>query len=312
MFTHKSRKIRFGTVSPKDKIPDAVVVCLPGLGEFAEKYFETAHDCLSMNLAFWVIDWAGQGASTRLLKNPHKRHARDFEDDIDDLHALVLGYIKHSSVHPDVGRIPLVMLGHSMGGHIGLRYLARHPDLFECAAFSAPMIGIKAARFLPSWLSVGITNLICLFADTAYVPGGSDWRAAWRDNPGKNLLSSDPVRAALHNAWCRHNPALQMGSVTWGWLNAALISCARLRGEIKRDKIKTPGIMALAGNETLVSNAAIKRAVQKIPGYELIELAGAHHEILMERDEWRGQVLKSLNDMITARIRQRPETKKRF
>ena len=34
------RKLRFGSAFPKNSIPDAVVVCLPGLNEFCEKYFE--------------------------------------------------------------------------------------------------------------------------------------------------------------------------------------------------------------------------------------------------------------------------------
>ena len=38
------RKIRFGSVFPKDSVPDAVVVCLPGLSEFSEKYYEMSRE----------------------------------------------------------------------------------------------------------------------------------------------------------------------------------------------------------------------------------------------------------------------------
>ena len=124
------RKIRFGSVFPQDNIPDAIVVCLPGLSEFGEKYFEVAQNCLDMNLAFWVLDWTGQGASSRYLKNTHKRHGGHFEEDVADLHKFIMDYIKHSSVHPDKGRIPMVMLAHSMGREYRLAIFTRSPRNF--------------------------------------------------------------------------------------------------------------------------------------------------------------------------------------
>ena len=96
-FERNGRNIRFGSVFPKDSIPDAVVVCLQGVREFSEKYFEVAQWCLDHNLAFWTCDWVGQGKSTRLLQDSQKRHSHGFDNDIDDLHYFILQYIKHSS-----------------------------------------------------------------------------------------------------------------------------------------------------------------------------------------------------------------------
>ena len=125
----KGRSLRFGSVFPENRVPEAIVIALEGLSEFSEKYFEVAHDLLKMDCAFWVLDWQGQGKSQRHLKNPHKRHSSSFDEDVADLHFFIQEYVKHSAVHPDVGRIPLVMLGHSMGANIGLHYLHRHPDM---------------------------------------------------------------------------------------------------------------------------------------------------------------------------------------
>ena len=93
-FTRENRNLRFGSVFPQDSIPDAVVVCLPGLSEFAEKYFEVARTVTRHNMAFWVLDWMGQGKSGRYLKNPHKRHSHGFQKDIDDLHYFICEHIK--------------------------------------------------------------------------------------------------------------------------------------------------------------------------------------------------------------------------
>ncbi|HEY8189985.1 MAG TPA: alpha/beta hydrolase, partial [Micavibrio sp.] len=161
MFTNPDgRKLRFGTVSPKNRVPDAVVICLPGLSEFAEKYYETAHDMLRRNLAFWILDWQGQGKSERPLANRQKRHSSSFDDDVGDLHFFLMEYVKHASVHPDVGRIPMVMLAHSMGANIGMRYLAQHHDMFSCAAFTAPLTGIRATRFLPTSVALDISGVL--------------------------------------------------------------------------------------------------------------------------------------------------------
>lgn len=64
----KGRTLRFGSVFPENKVPEAVVIGLQGLGEFNEKYFELAHDLVKRGIAFWMMDWQGQGKSERHLK----------------------------------------------------------------------------------------------------------------------------------------------------------------------------------------------------------------------------------------------------
>src|SRR5690606_827125 len=128
-------RIHYAAVSPA--APRAAVVILQGLSEFTEKYCELARGMLARGLAVWTFDWAYQGRSSRLNKHPMRRHSDGFEADIDDLHKLIGDHILPAAQ----GR-KLVMIGHSMGGHIGLRYLARHDGIFSAAAFSAPMLGI--------------------------------------------------------------------------------------------------------------------------------------------------------------------------
>ncbi len=300
VFTNpQGRKIRFGTVAPESRIPDAVVIVAPGLSEFGEKYFELAQDLLQRNLSLWVMDWQGQGLSDRHLKNaPHKRHSSGFEDDVEDFHYFIMEYVKHSAVHPDVGRIPLVLLGHSMGGHIGLRYLQTHPGTFACAAFSAPMMGIRDVRMVPAALRPLIMGLLNEAMSTSYVFGGGDWKESARDKPGQNVFSSDPVRDAVHNAWSLHDPRLQVGSPTFRWLHEAVKSCGFMnRADILKG-IQTPILMALAGKDTIVDNNAIRRAARLIPHATLLELSDARHEILMEADPIRNRFLAAFEELL--------------
>ena len=311
-FERKGRHIRFGSVFPKDSIPDAVVVCLPGLSEFCEKYFEVARTLLDKNLAFWVIDWVGQGRSSRYLKNPHKRHSDGFQEDIDDLHEWIMGYIHHSSVHPDVGRIPLALLAHSMGGHLGLRYMQQHPDTFECAAFTAPMFGLKVFENVPSPLSLALTGFLGAAAGQTYVAGGADWQEEMRPNPGHDSFSGDAMRGAVHNAWCLADPELQVGRITYGWLYQAAASCRALQKLSSFDAIQAHCLVASAGVEDFVDNSAIQKITDRLPHVKHLDFPHARHEILMETDDIRTAFFDAFYQMIQETIIDRPETLKPF
>lgn len=296
----QGRRIRFGTVAPASRIPDAVIIVAPGLSEFGEKYFELAHDLLKRNLSMWVIDWQGQGKSDRHLNNhPHRRHATSFDDDVSDLHYFIMEYVKHSAVHPDVGRIPLVLLGHSMGSHVGLRYLYRHPDTFACAALSSPMIGIKDTRIVPRPLRLFLTAALNECAGNSYVFGGRDWTHESRARPGHNIFSSDPVRDQVHNQWCLHDPSLQVGSPTFRWLHEAEKSCVFLTNPKILQTIHTPLLLVMAEKDTLVDNKATRKAAKHLPNAHLLEIHGARHEILMEVDPLRNQFLNALEELLT-------------
>lgn len=307
-FERTGRKIRFGSVFPQDSIPDAVVVCLQGVREFSEKYYETAHWCLENNLAFWTCDWAGQGQSMRYLKNPQKRHSHGFDADIEDLRYFIMEYIKHSSVHPDKGRIPMAMLAHSMGANIGLRYLQKYPDSFECAAFTSPMIGIKVFQYVPQRLALMTTSLLSAFMGKSYVPGGADWGKR-RDHA---RLTHDPIRKNIHQAWCESNPALQCGDVTFGWLNAAQKSCIALQSPSIHNEISKACLFGIPAHEDLVDNKIAEKVIAGIHNAKIIEYPNAAHEVLMEKNIIRDNFLKHFYTLIKENIINRPETLKPF
>ena len=312
-FTREGRKIRFGSVFPKDSIPDAVVVCFPGVGEMAEKYFETARDMVEQNYAFWIMDWMGQGKSERYLENhPHRRHGESFDEDIKDMHYFILEYIKHSSVHPDRGRIPLALLAHSMGANIGLRFLAQFPDIFECAAFTSPLIGIKVVAGLPNFVGSLAASVCDVVAGKKYVHGGGDWIIDKHDPTTENALSRDPVRGSIHNAWCEADEDLKVGDVTYGWVKHAHKSCTILQNPATYSQIKTPCFFALAEHEHLVDNVVARKVISNMPKAEYIDIPDACHEILMDKDVVRDHFLEGFHKLVKENILDRPETLKPF
>lgn len=290
-------KIHYGRVYPQGKPPSAVIVCLGGLSEFSEKYYETANDMLDRGYAFWILDWQYQGRSGRLAKYPQRRHSDGFDSDIDDLRKFVDDYILPAAVHPDVGRIPLIMLGHSMGANIGLRFLAQYPKRFDAAAFTAPFLGIY--NFSAGMrLFASVVSLIAPLIGKSYVPGGSDWKESFRKSDGTDKFSTDPVRDAIHNFWAKTDAALQVGQPTFGWVIEALKSCKILSQKETMDAINIPVLIATAGQDKIVDNNAIRSAAAHLPKGQLIEIKGAQHEILMERDEYRGIFFNAFDKMV--------------
>ncbi len=307
----QGKTLRFGTVSPKSRIPHAVVVCLPGLSEFGEKYFELARDLLDRNLSFWILDWQGQGGSDRHFASSGRRHSTGFQQDVADLHYFIMEYVKHSAVHPDVGRIPLVMLGHSLGGNIGLHYMHEYPDVFNCAALNAPMLGICAIK-MPLVLAQVITAMVSLPFGGLYAYGESDWKESWRGAYEDGPFSSDPARSRIHNAWCRHDSRLQAGGVTYRWVFEACRSCYGVQKKNYLESIKTPVMIHISGKDEFVDNEAIRSAALRLPDCTLIDNPHARHETLMERDEIRNGFLNAFDNLVKTCVIDRPESLKPF
>lgn len=278
-FERGDLKIRFGSVAPPN--PEATVILLPGRAEYIEKYFETARDLLAQNFAVYVIDWPGQGKSTR---GPEL----GFGEYVETLHELIEKQVEMKT--------PLAMLAHSMGGNIGLRYLAKYPETFACAAFSAPMVGIKAISFLPASIAAPVLSAFDRVAGDRLAHGQEPW------SDGERPLSSDPARVLVHNRWMREIPALQLGGATWSWLYQAAQSCAILQDPKTASSIRTPCLIALAGKETLVDNKAMRAFAARLKNGTLKEFPDAHHEILMERDESRGEFLSNFYTLIQENI----------
>lgn len=300
-------KLRFGTAYPESRIPSAVVVLLPGRSEYAEKYFEVARDLLKNNLSVWILEWQGQGLSDRFLsRTPGRNHSHPFSDYVEDLHEFILQYVKHACVHPDVGRIPMVMLAQSMGGNIGLRYLHAHPGMFESAAFCAPMLGLPSVDKIRG--GGLLVRALSFLAGKSYAFGQNDWAL----NKEGFIFSSDPVRSKIHETWQSENESLRLGGVTFGWVYHAWTSSLFLKNPEVLQSIQTPMLIAIAEQENLVDNEATRRAAALIPQARFVELEGSGHEILMERDEIRNKFLEAFFQLIKETVIDRPESLKTF
>ena len=114
---------------PHDR-PRYVALVVHGYGEHIGRYEELAGVLTAHGAAVLGPDHTGHGKSAgeRVL-------IEDFEDVVTDVH-LVAGLARET--HPGV---PLVMIGHSMGGLIAARFAQRYGAELAALVLSGPVIG---------------------------------------------------------------------------------------------------------------------------------------------------------------------------
>ena len=113
-----------------------------------------------------------------------------------------------------------------------------------------------------------------------------------------NLLTSDPVRYARNVAVLEAEPSLATGWPTVAWTDAAFRVMAELSQPGYGARIRQPILIIAAGLDAIVSTPAIDEfAVRMAAGSHLI-VPGARHELLMEQDRYRGQVLAAFDAFV--------------
>jgi len=276
--TSDNQFIRYGIWYSHKANKRGSVILLNGRREFMEKYAETIRELNQRGFDVYSLDWRGQGLSSRMLANRHKGFIKNYNNYLNDLNLFV-----SKIVQPDAAN-PLVILAHSMGGHIALRFIHEHPEIADKVVLVSPMIDILTWP-LPGWLVRLITRVaIKAGLDHAYVIGSDDYTV---EKFKGNRLTSDPERFRDENKAISENPDLALGGVTYGWLSATFESIDILSEPDFVKKISTPILIASAGCDRVVSIKAQKTICSLLPNCHFVEITGARHEILKETDAVR-------------------------
>ena len=261
------------------------VLLLNGRTEFMEKYLEPVQELRDRGFSVWSLDWRGQGRSSRLLADPVPGHAVRFGDHLADVDLLL-----DRLVLPGLEG-PLVLLGHSMGGHLGAHVLARRAPLFARGILSAPMMGFLPRHGLGQRAVRVVSAAACLAPGVAGRPGPGTSPLPPLERPFEgNPLTGCPDRYASDAAWMQDDPALRVGGATWGWLRAASASIVALHRPAFARRLTMPVLVLVAGHDLLVDSRATRRFAARLPHGTLAEFPGAKHELLREHDGHRHAV----------------------
>ena len=117
--------------------PDRLVVLVHGYGEHIGRYEHLAQALTARGSTVVGPDHIGHGRSLG-----ERALVESFEPIVDDLHAVV---------QAERGDLPVVMVGHSMGGLIAIRYAQRHRADLAGLVLSGPAVGLGPV--MRQWLA---------------------------------------------------------------------------------------------------------------------------------------------------------------
>lgn len=242
---------------PHDR-PRYVALLVHGYGEHVGRYEELAGVLVGHGAAVFGPDHTGHGKSVgeRVL-------IEDFEDVVTDVHAVA---DLARDAHPGV---PLVMVGHSMGGLIAARFAQRYGTELAALVLSGPVIG--------AWELPGALLALDEIPDTPISPAS---------------LSRDPAVGAAYQA----DPLVWHGPMKRPTVDAF----ARTLETVSRSGGVGPlPLLWLHGDDDrLVPLAGSRVGVEELRGGKCTEriYAGARHEVFNETN--RAAVFADVTDFI--------------
>ncbi len=266
---------------------------MPGRGDAYEKYLESIAHWHRQGWNVTAADWRGQAGSGRLGADAVTGHIDDFGLWIADLATFWGQWAGERDG-------PLVLAGHSMGGHLVLRAVAEKAlsPVPDALVLTTPMLGVHP-QSVPLRIQSAIAGLMSRIGD----PRRPAWK--WSEKPGEVprfrqvLLTHDDARYADELWWRENRPELVMGPGSWGWVNSAMKSIALQEQPGVLEGVDLPVFMLGTSADKLVSPRAIRRAAKRLPHVEYLEFgAEAAHEILREADPIRDRALAAIDSFL--------------
>ena len=234
----------------------AVLLLLHGFGDHSGRYAHVAAWAVARGYSLWALDQRGHGHS------PGPRgHITRFAQFLADVAALR---------RRAAAEVPAqqVLLGHSFGGLVVLRYLETAPQGLAAAVVTSPFLAL--AMHAPAW-KVAAARVLADLAPGLGMSTGLDTA----------LLSTD---AGVGEA-ARADPLYHGRMTPRAWRE---ILAAQAAAVAEKDRIATPLLMLLADDDRILSSAASRAFADALPTpADLIVYEGMYHEILNERERDR-------------------------
>jgi alpha-beta hydrolase superfamily lysophospholipase len=238
--------------------PRYLALVVHGYGEHAGRYAELAAVLGGHGAAVYAPDHIGHGRS-----DGERVVVEDFEDVVTDVHA-VAGLAR--AAHPG---LPLVVVGHSMGGLIAARHAQRYGAGLSALVLSGPVIG--------DWELPGRLLALPEIPDTPISPAALSRDpavgAAYAADP---LVWHGPMKRPTLRAFVRTLESVEKGG------DVGPLPLLWLHGDDDR-------LVPLPGSRTGVERLAADRLTERI-------FPGARHEVFNETN--RADVFAELTDFL--------------
>ena len=237
----------------------ARVVIVHGYAEHKGRYRKLVSELTGAGYECHLFDLRGHGGS-----EGRRGHVGRFTDYREDLRLVARA--TGADLPPGV---PLVLLGHSLGGLISLDFVIHHPETFSALAVSSPFL---APAFSIPPLKKTLGSLAARVVPALAVPSGL--QAAW--------LSHDPevVRAYVEDP-------LVFPTTTLGWFTA--VEAAQEEVFARAAQIRLPALILIGGSDPIAAPPRARALFDRLGSADkhLKVYDGLLHEVFNELERAR-------------------------
>ena len=254
--------------------PQRIVVIVHGFTESTEKYREMIWYFLKSGSDVYLYDQRCHGKSERLVENKTLTHVDRFEDYVKDFEIFTEKIVPKN--------MPLMLYSHSMGGAVAALYLQKHPDIYQKAVFSSPMIAPERGGF-PKFTAKAICKTAMIFGKAKkkmFIAG---------DYPGKEEFETSCAtsfeRFSFYENLKRKTPDFQNYSPTYGWTYESLKVTDKILKKGGPEKIVIPVLLFNAELDNMVRKQEQTAFANRLKNCNFITVKNAKHEIFFSTDD---------------------------
>ena len=168
--------------------PRAVCLLVHGIAEHSGRYQHLAQALAAQGFSVWALDHRGHGRSEGL-----RGDCRSLEEFVEDVRLLA------QQARIGTQRLPLLLVGHSLGGLIALSFCARYPEEVRAVAVSSP--ALKLTHETPPW-KVSLVTATSYVLPTFPFQNGVNPKNLCRDPQVVEAYIKDPLVRHVLTARC--------------------------------------------------------------------------------------------------------------
>lgn len=257
------------------------ILMFPGRTEYVEKYGRLAADLAAEGYGMVAFDWRGQGLADRPAHRRDMGHVASFDEYRQDVAAFL------AALAPLDLPKPWFLIGHSMGGCIGLRALYDGLPV-KAAVFTGPMWGLQMSPLLRT-VSPAIMALAGpLGFGKSFAPTTGPWAPLTFED---NTLTTDRDQFDYMARQTDSHPDLALGGPSLTWVKAAI---QETRALMEMEPLDLPTLSIVGSNERVVEISAVENRMASWPKGRYLSIEGGEHEVLMESEDKRAPTLAAI------------------
>jgi alpha-beta hydrolase superfamily lysophospholipase len=242
--------------------PTGVIVLVHGLADHSARFEQIGQFLSEHHWTVYACDLRGHGLSSdgHQAGRVHVDHFSDYANDVNAM--LSLAKQRHTD-------LPVILLGHSMGGLISLTYALNHPGDLDGLVLSSPLLGTHEDVRPPAILKI-LARLLANIKPRLLFSSNVNSNAVSRDQDVVSAYIDDP---------------LVSGKVSARWF----VECTKAIDDIqgRAAELKTPTLLMQSGDDRLVDPQAAPRWAKDAPDHlvKLVVWDELFHEMFNEPEK---------------------------